>query len=754
MPTPVSPQHLYLRAQIAGTKSKTLDRRFIRSLRLTNSLLSGAGEADLDCYVSPGDPWPWGLRAMDTITVDGYVGAAPGAPTERQWQRLYTGVLTDVPVAEAADTGFHVPLKAATVWHILEAATESSDVFQLRYQQANVPVGQFLLRMAGLASLPNLSVELGPDINTGLVSLAALDPQGYATNPQYLSYAAVMASVARMAGRELYADEDGIVNYRPSHYHDDYALTVPAERLISVSASLDSDDGLIDRVQVRYGMQELQNAAGNAPAKGQEIMQTNGQPFDRAHYRDRLLVIAAPWLRRQADADWLAQWALSWGVSNTRPAVVSLNFWPEVNVGTVVRLPWPKGQATDYYVSSVVHQIEVGGPAVTTLGLTYGRAPGFVWDIPQAPANFGQYSAQEVADATAPAGSGWRITYYTPGPAGNAGQPALAEYQDNPALGPDLRASSGARYFRDGWQSGPSAPLQDYSVRPCAIDPSYVVPELGVTLAMGDRLLLAESGLLLQCADIGGEIIGRHLDVFFWDKPNPVPARSETVRFVKVKNYRGTLSDIPGYGTPTPAGNAPVPGRLDGPLTGETGDSQLASFAAGVAQTLVNTGTYYDDAPAATRLATFCKQQGYALPNGDGLAWCILFVRFCLLHSGYPAPKVGDGKDAGRLVQLAGYQDVTGRIPAPGDVVYFDTVGSGAPPGSEVSQGNGGGHAAIITAVSLPTQAQQGSITVAQASCTRTIQQFPLLLDGSSYVVGSQPGFGPWLGICRPAHPG
>lgn len=744
-------QHIYLRLRIAGSQSVTLDRRSISAFRTTNSLLSGAGEADLDCYVRPGDQWPWGVRAMDSVQIDAAVLAQPVARVgEDRWQQLYTGVLTDVPVAEAPDQGFHLPLKAATNWHILEAATESPATFSMRYQQSNMLVGDLLARLSGYAGLARFDNEGGADLNTGLIALDAIDQDGFVNNPQYQNYAQVMASLAKMAGRELYADETGQLVYRLSHYADSPAGVIPSERLLSVSASIDTDEGLVNRVQVRWGLQESQFVSGNAPADGQEITLPDGSAYDRAHYRDRLLIIPAPWIQRQADADWLAKWVLAWGMSNTRPAIVTVNFWPEVRIGQVYTLHWPKGSSTNYYISSVVHQVTTGGAAVTILGCTYGRAPNVTWNLPTAPANFGQYTAQagDPNPAQQVYGDAWQVTYYTPA---DPGQPPLPTYDDNPDLGPDLRAASGARYWRDGWDEGAGQPLQDYSVRPCAMDPTNQIPELGnVTLSMGDRLRL-DSGIVVQCADVGGAVKGRHLDVFFWTVPSPAPPSPERVQYLKVANYAGVLPDAPGGGSGT---GVPLPTPPTGPQPGEQGDQQLADFATGTAGTLRLWGSYYADAqPLRTGdLGTFCTQQGYVLPNGDGAAQCTIFVRYCLRQSGYPWANFGNG-DQARNLTAQGYLDVTFSVPALGDVAFWGPPGSDLGAGQNPAPGAGPGHVAIITAVTLPdASGAGGSVTVAQGNCTQRTQAFPLVAWGQGYQIGSNRGFGPWLGIVRPRH--
>lgn len=182
----------------------------------------------------------------------------------------------------------------------------------------------------------------------------------------------------------------------------------------------------------------------------------------------------------------------------------------------------------------------------------------------------------------------------------------------------------------------------------------------------------------------------------------------------------------------------------------------LADMASSVAQTLqlykTQDGTYYNYVAPGTPLSAFCFANG-ASYQPYGLVQCVLFVRFCLLHAGYPAPAFGNGKDAGQLVQTAGYLDVTYSVPAPGDVVCWGPPGSDLGPGQNPDLVNGAGHVALITAVTLPdASGAGGSVTVAQANCTERTQAFPLAAFGQGYQIGSNTGFGPWLGIVRPRH--
>ena len=741
MPAIVIPQHVALRAGIWGSTPKNLDSRFVRSLKTTTTLLSGASQATLEVFVPASDPWPYGLRAMDQISIQAAVTSTPSAPTDAQWQTIWTGYLDDVPVCDAADTGTYVELQASSSYKLLEVTTEVPSAHQSRYTQSREKAGDLIAwacQQVGLSTAGIAPDEA--DAYTSLVELEATDTAGGSYNPQYLNYATIVASVAKMAGRELYVDETGLLHYRLSQYDGAAVGTIPPERLINVSASVDSDKGIVNRVQVNYGYGDLQTI--------QHVWEPDFSAdipgYDRAHYRERLLIISAPWLFDQTDADWLARWVLSWAMSNTRPAVVVVNLWPEVRVGQVYTLAWPRDQRTDYYVSSVVHQVTPGGPAMTILGLTYGRAPSVTWSLPPAPSGFGQTGAPPPGQViTSPQ---WLITYYTPK---DPGQAALAQFQD--ANGTYLLTKYGAHEYQGYWEASASGPLYDYSVRPCGFDATYQIPELGgATLSPGDRLYLVDTNWTVQCEDTGGAITsgaagGAHLDLFFWVGPGNAGWKDrQTVQFLHVKNYAGTLPDIP----PMPITGQPTPPPTPGP--GGNGDTLLANFAAATAQSLRLYGGLYQDAgPADPQppppnprypFADFCVAGWGTLANGHARCQCVTLVRYCLGMCGHPNAPFGNGNEAGNLTGQ-GYADVTGQLPLPGDVTYW-----GDTPANDF------GHVAIVYSVTPPDAAsgQAGSIRVAQANCATQIGTFPLYQVQSAYRVGSSAGFGAWLGLLRP----
>ncbi|MDE2022136.1 MAG: hypothetical protein KGI71_04500, partial [Patescibacteria group bacterium] len=493
-------QRISLRLSINGSQPVSLDGQVLRSLKSTVTTLSGAASTSIDLFLPHDTRWPLHLRSMDRIVIQAAVVNRPGPLNSDDWETIFTGLLVDVPIAEAVETGLHVPLECASMYHLLEATTETAAQHEWRYLQSQMPLGTFItmaMSQMGFVQGATFQVEGGVDTGLGLVPLDAVDSSGFAVNPQFQSWAAILASLAKIAGRELYCDESGVINYRPSHYDHSSTGDIPSERLINVQASVDTDKGLVNRVNVRYTLEEFGTGGTSVywPPLGEDI-----QGYDRAHYHERLLILPAPWLQNGGDALNLAQWVLSWAMSNTRPAVVTLNFWPEARVGQVYTLEWPVGTRTDYYLASVVHQVTPGGPAVTVLGLTYGRPPGFAWNQPVVPSTFGNsnsVSGQQLG--TAISASNWWVTAYTPH---DPGQAALKTFND-PTYGTYLVASSGAQYFQQGWRPGSSGILYDYSIRPCGYLPGYQVPELGnVTLSYGDQAMLA-NGQIVQVQDTG-----------------------------------------------------------------------------------------------------------------------------------------------------------------------------------------------------------------------------------------------------------
>lgn len=233
-----------------------------------------------------------------------------------------------------------------------------------------------------------------------------MDPNAW-IDPMYTTWAAIVANAATMVGRELFADEAGYLRYRLSHFNDAPSGTIPTKRILSVSQTLDSDEGIINRVAVRYGVQT------ETPFRERDAQLPS--TYDEAHYHTRLLVIPAPWLENNADAQRYAEWALSWAAHDTRPAVVSVAFWPTVRIGQVLTLNYPPGQPPErYYVSSVVHDVTIPGPAVTVLGLTCGRPLDEVWTAIPAPSLIPTATVAGASGRTLPSGTGWTVTYYTP----------------------------------------------------------------------------------------------------------------------------------------------------------------------------------------------------------------------------------------------------------------------------------------------------------------------------------------------------
>ena len=560
MSSPIIPQSLFLDAAITGTTAVTLDRTALTRAKLTNTVATGSAKATLNYGMARSDPrkWAWGLRAMDRIAVAGWASGRADDPSRVP---MWSGYLDAVTVTEDTQAGFAVKLDASTVWKALEVTTETPGQFDVRVSWQGLPASDLVTIAALTAGVP-IDTLPGVDPVTDLYSLQSTDAS-VSVSPVYQDWATIAAAASTMVGLELFANESGRLQYRQSQYDQPPAGTIPAERIISASMALDTDAGIVNQVMVRWGPQQsltkFQQATSGPPAN-----------YDTNHYRNRVLIIGAPWIADdpgstgQQQAQWYADWALSWAFHNSRTAVVSLAFWPQVRVGAVYTLPWPAGTLTNFYVASVVHDIQVGGPAVTTLGLTYGRPLNVKWFSQLPPAGFGQYGAianQRAAVQAStgqaggsphqlPTGANWRTTFYTP-----AGRATRTD-----ANGIYLTTRYGAKLYPHGWQPPQALSLLSYDMlRPCAFDPAYAVPELGgQALSAGDTLRL-QDGTIAQCWDTGSAVTGRHLDIFFPQTPATPPADFQSVTFMNVSglNLQSMPSQVPFGSSPTPPVVAP-----------------------------------------------------------------------------------------------------------------------------------------------------------------------------------------------------
>lgn len=560
MGNPIIPQSLFFDVALSGTSILTLDRTTLLQAKLTNTIMTGSAKASLTYAVAPGDPrnWPWALRAMDSVKIQAW---ASGKPGDTNRIAIWAGLLDAVTVTENPSGGFGVQVDASTIWKALEVTTETPATFEQRVQWTGLPVSQIVTIAAEICGV-QVNVVPGIDPVTDLFSVVATD-SSVETNPVYQDWATIAASASTIVGQELFADESGVLQYRQSQYDSAPLGMIPTERIISASMTLDTDAGIVNQAIVRYGVQgplDTMQATAGPPAD-----------YDVSHYRNRVLIIGAPWINDgaggasgQQQAQWYADWALSWAFHNSRTAVVSLAFWPQARVGAVYTLAWPAGKQTNFYVASVVHDITTGGKAVTVLGLTYGRPLNTTWFQEPVPAGFGQYGSvtnQQIAAAASgqgsspnqlPTGTNWRTTYYTP--------KGLSTRTDG--NGTYLTTAFGAKLYPQGWQPPQALSLLTYGkLRPCAYDPTYAVPELGgKTISPGDTVRL-QDGTMVQCWDTGSAVTGRHLDIFYEETPTAPPPDYQTATFLNASNLglQSMPSQVPFGPSPSPT---PIPGSI------------------------------------------------------------------------------------------------------------------------------------------------------------------------------------------------
>jgi hypothetical protein len=336
--TPILSQRLVVEVRISGSQDALIDARAIRSLRSTNTLTAGSAKLEVYAFYDPKDTsaWPYGLRAMDNVYVTGWAGRGKDTGVRAP---LWTGKLDSVEITEDPQGGRQVHLLASTVYKAFEVTTETPFEFQSRINWEAMPPADVIQQAClscGIAG-DALVIEDGPDLHTSPAAQVGSMSSLSIENPQYLSWAAIVSSVATFAGRELYADEQGVIRYRLSKYDQAPAGTIPPERLVSAAVTLDTDQGLVNEVYVYYGTPQ---------GAGQQALSAHAGPVpgdDEAHYHRRALILPAPWLSQAGDAQWYADWVLSWATHNRRPGVVSVAFWPDVRVGQVYACPGRRG---------------------------------------------------------------------------------------------------------------------------------------------------------------------------------------------------------------------------------------------------------------------------------------------------------------------------------------------------------------------------------------------------------------------------
>ena len=749
-------------------------------MKTSVATVTGSQQAEFRFACDDSDSRWFMLRPMDVITVRSRVRgephplldmAAPGNDV------VWTGFLDSVDREDDVRSGRVWSLKASTTYKAFEVATDSPDDVIAVNTTPYLSASDVLPRALAGSGIPNAwyDQEPGPEFQlpwTAVAHMQVSDLPGM--NPNYITYSALIASVAKLVGRELFSDERGIIHYRMSPYETDNSGTIPASRMMSNVITIETDKNLYNEVAVRFTTFQNESLAGTAridntaPTPDSSYPKTFLPPntaYDYDHYRKRLLTVGAPWIMQQSDAEWYANKLLEWSVRGTAQAFVVLVYSPDIKVGKVYALDYLDTQhKRRYYVTGVMHNVTIGGQAITTLGLTFGRGNTDPWTIHLAPTQFATTEPSNVPGVAAPVDSSqqWKITYYT---LHDQNQQPLATAADT--FGNlYLQSISGARYFPQGWYRPGGGDLIPYDrIRPCgvALDQSTRQPftpsDLGVPLSWGDILYLDSDQRYIEVQDTGGGAVPYQCDLFYyidWTKgqrPPAPPTQQQNVKYIYIKN-RG---DSPSVLSQVQAGTfdpyqvaAAIPNV--GNAGGGPGLQRVVTAALGAVQQLLRgVNKWYNKAVVNSALDKYARS--VFDDEYDQNIQCTFFAYYCMVFgTGHTPPSLPNGNKipnawvSGDPTNYAWVmQGNRGRQPAPGDVVswygQFDNL-------------NENGHVAIIIGVNPPQNPMTpGSFTVAQANCPTTTSVIPLALTGDgTYCAGNpsgEPGLGHVVGIIR-----
>lgn len=182
----------------------------------------------------------------------------------------------------------------------------------------------------------------------------------------------ILRDIVRATNTELYADQDGVVNFHPVRAYlpvDHPTYVAQPEETISW-AFTETDREVATWVYVT----------------GQVDYNTRPtymiQNFDFAYEEEirrfglRALQINNPNIHTPEAAKAFARSLIRRFMANRLQGEITLIFRPEIRVGRNIYIPWLRRV---YYIHSVEHTITWGQTAVTTLGLKYGRYPWQPW---------------------------------------------------------------------------------------------------------------------------------------------------------------------------------------------------------------------------------------------------------------------------------------------------------------------------------------------------------------------------------------
>jgi len=197
----------------------------------------------------------------------------------------------------------------------------------------------------------------------------------------------LLRDLTRATHTELYADQDGVVNFHPVRAYlpvDHPIFVIQPEETLSWAFS-ETDEEVATWVYVT-GQVDFNTTPEN-------MIQDFAFAYDEevARYGMRALQVSNPNIHTVEGAKAHARSLIRRFMANRLQGEVTVVFRPEMRVARNVYVPW---MGRVYYVHSVSHRVVWGQTATTTLGLKYGRHP---WQ-PWTPLDFGVKTDAQAAE--------------------------------------------------------------------------------------------------------------------------------------------------------------------------------------------------------------------------------------------------------------------------------------------------------------------------------------------------------------------
>lgn len=297
----------------------------------------------------------------------------------------WSGYITSAGPSFDSNSGTTYHITAGDALKVFAVQTQSAaQVSSLTISEmANLTASQVLQFAATSIGLPasKLNIDVLTDAGSGINQ--SIPPATF-ISPQQASWLAVLNGVAQFTGNILFADEQGIIQYRPINYQRLPVRSIPAP-IVHQYALANTDEELLTHVEVRYGLVPIASAAPVAPTPNSaQAGQLAG--WDQ-QLGQRKLITYLPWLLNAKAAQWAASTLLAQGMAEMGVGQVTILGDHAYHVGDTVRLDFA---GKDAFIQSVSQQWQWGGQWLTTLGLTFVRDAGSTLPTSVQPANLVQ----------------------------------------------------------------------------------------------------------------------------------------------------------------------------------------------------------------------------------------------------------------------------------------------------------------------------------------------------------------------------